>query len=215
MSARTAFRAVLFDQDGTLIDSYPAITASVNHVRSLHGLPPLSVAEVTPHVGRGPGHLLADTVGRGDPAANAAAYRDHHVTVMRPLTRLLPGAADTLAGLKKRGLQTGICSNKPVEFTRDLVRYLGIADLLDVILGPEDVSRPKPAPDILLTAMRRLNVEADQTLYVGDMVVDIQTARSAHVTVWVVATGSETPQALDQAGPDRRLESLADILRLL
>ena len=89
-------KALLFDLDGTLIDSYPAITASVNHVRSLHGLPPLSVAEVVPHVGYGPGHLLTHTVGVGDPQANSAAYRAHHPTVMVPLTRLLPGAAETL-----------------------------------------------------------------------------------------------------------------------
>src|SRR5215213_7680335 len=92
--------AVLFDFDGTLIDGYPAITASVNHVRSLHGLPPLSVPEVIPHVGRGPAHLLTATVGVGDPAANGAAYRRHHPTVMGRLTTLLPGAADTLRGLK-------------------------------------------------------------------------------------------------------------------
>ena len=69
----SAFKAVLFDFDGTLGDSYPAITASVNHVRALYELPPLSVAEVTPQVGRGPGYLLEKTVGRGDPAANTAA----------------------------------------------------------------------------------------------------------------------------------------------
>ena len=66
-----------------------------------------------------------------------------------------------------------------------------------------------------LAAMRRLNVGSAQTLYVGDMVVDIQTARAAGVPVWVVTTGSETPEALDQAAPDRRLESLAEILILL
>jgi phosphoglycolate phosphatase len=210
-----AIQAVLFDFDGTLIDSYPAITASVNHVRSLYGLAPLDVAEVTPHVGRGPGHLLAQTVGRGDPAANAAAYRDHHPTVLCSLTRLLPGAAETLAGLKQRGLRTGLCTNKPVAYTGELIRYLGVADLLDVVLGPEDVGRYKPAPDILLTALHRLDVAADRALYVGDMVVDIQTARAAGVAVWVVATGSETPGALDQAGPDRRLVSLSEILDIL
>jgi phosphoglycolate phosphatase len=215
VQAVKSYTVVLFDFDGTLIDSYPAITASVNHVRSLHGLPPLSVAEVTPHVGRGPGHLLAHTVGVGDPSANAAAYREHHPTVMRPLTHLLPGAAETLAGLKQRGLRTGICSNKPVAFTRELVRYLGVADWLDVVLGPEDAGHPKPAPDILLVALHRLNVEPSQALYVGDMVVDIRTARSAGVAVWVVATGSETAEALDEAAPDRRLTSLAEILTLL
>jgi len=216
MSLLPGVKAVLFDLDGTLIDSYPAITASVNHVRSLHRLRPLSVAEVIPHVGRGPTHLLEGTVGRGDPADNAAAYRAHHPTVMNTsLTQLLPGAAQTLAGLKAHGLKVGICSNKPVAFTRELVRFLGIADSLDLVLGPEDVGRHKPAPDMLLQAMDRLGVSPDQTLYVGDMVVDIQTARSARVRVWVVPTGSETPEALDLAGPDRRLRNLQEVLEVL
>src|SRR5687768_6144055 len=113
----TGLKAMLFDFDGTLIDSYPAITASVNHVRALHSLSPLTVAEVTPHVGRGPTHLLAATVGVGESAANVAAYRGHHPTVMGSLTHLLPGASDVLRWLRGRGVATGICSNKPVAFT--------------------------------------------------------------------------------------------------
>src|SRR5262245_33117347 len=113
MSLLPGVKAVLFDFDGTLIDSYPAITASVNHVRSLHGLGPLSVAEVIPHVGKGPTHLLNETVGRGDPTDNTAAYRAHHVTVMNTaLTQLMPGAAETLVGLKAHGMKVGVCSNK-------------------------------------------------------------------------------------------------------
>lgn len=207
----TGLKAMLFDFDGTLIDSYPAITASVNHVRGLHGLAPLSVAEVTPHVGRGPGHLLKETVGTGDPAANVTAYREHHPTVMNSLTRLLPGASEVLHWLHGRGVATGICSNKPVAFTRELVGVLGIADALDALLGPEDVGRHKPAPDMLLAAMRRLAVTAAQTIYVGDMTVDVQTARAAGVRVWVVPTGSDTPEALDAARPDHRLRDLGEI----
>src|ERR1700676_3994566 len=89
----TAPRAVLFDFDGTLGDSYPAITASVNHVRALHHLPPLSIAEVLPHVGRGPARLMQETVGLQDVEANVAAYKAHHPSVMREGTRLMPGAA--------------------------------------------------------------------------------------------------------------------------
>src|SRR5436305_14872684 len=95
-------RAILFDLDGTLIDSYPAITASVNHVRSLYGLPPLPEPEVRRHVGRGPAYLLEHTVPRGDVAANVAAYRDHHPSVFRGGTRLLPGAAEALRCLHQR-----------------------------------------------------------------------------------------------------------------
>lgn len=215
MSAATRFQAALFDFDGTLIDSFEAIAASVNHVRSLHGLGPLSVAEVTPHVGFGPAHLLDHTVGVGPSAENVDAYRRHHPTVMGPLTRLLPGAAEVLRELKRRGYATGICSNKPPAFTRELVVTLGIASWLDLLLGPEDVGRHKPAPDMLIVAMDRLGVEAARTVYVGDMTVDVKAGRAAGVSVWVVPTGIESAETLDAAGPDRRLADLGEMLRLL
>src|SRR5271154_305035 len=97
-------RAVLFDFDGTLADSYAGITASVNHVRATHGLPPLSVDEVRRHVGRGPAQLLEQTVPGTDPMRDVALYRAHHPSVMREGTRLLPGAAHALTALKQHGL---------------------------------------------------------------------------------------------------------------
>lgn len=211
----SSLKAVIFDFDGTLIDSYPAITASVNHVRGLHGLPPLSEAEVRRHVGRAPPYLLEHTIPGGDIEANIAAYRAHHPSVLRSGTRLLPGAADALRDLQAGGLHLGICSNKPVDFTRQLVAYLGVESYLDLLLGPEDVPRPKPAPDMLRLALTRLHVEAEQALYVGDMTVDIQTARSAGVSVWVVPTGSDEIETLRQARPDRLLHDLDELRRLL
>ena len=209
------FRAVLFDFDGTLVDSYPAITASVNHVRAGQGLPPLPEPEVRRHVGRGPAYLIAHTVPRGDPEANVAAYRAHHPSVLRDGTRLLPGAAEALGRLHRRGLRLGICSNKPVAFTRELVALLDVASHLELVLGPEDVARPKPAPDMLLAALRRLGLPAGEVLYVGDMGVDVETARGAGVTVWVVPTGSDEPEALARAHPDRVLRDLHELPDLL
>ncbi len=208
-------RAVLFDFDGTLGDSYAAITASVNYVRSTYGLPPLSADEVRPHVGRGPDRLLEATVGRGDVAANRAAYRAHHPSVMFAGTKLLPGAAEALRELHGRGLRLAVCSNKPVAFTRELLAWLGVADCLDAVLGPEDVAREKPAPDMLLAALRRPGVSAGEAVYVGDMTVDVQAARAAGVAVWVVPTGSDTPEALAAAKPDRLLRGLDELPRLV
>jgi phosphoglycolate phosphatase len=210
-----SLRAVLFDFDGTLGDSYPAITASVNHVRARHALPPLSEPDVRRHVGRGPHYLLGHTVPAGAIKANITAYRAHHPSVLREGTRLLPGAADVLRALHERGLRLGICSNKPVTFTRELIDYLGVQAFLDVVLGPEDVPRPKPAPDMLRAALARLDVPAHEALYVGDMVVDIQTARGAGIAVWVVPTGSDEVKTLERARPDRLLRDLEELRVLL
>ena len=202
-------RAVLFDFDGTLADSYDAIAASVNQVRAHRGLPALSVDEVRGHVGHGPGHLLSHTVGVGDPRENEAIYRQHHPTVMKEGTRLLPGAAEVLQTLKARALQLAVCSNKPLRYTKVLLSHLGIAERFDAVLGPEDVRRPKPAPDMLVAGLARLKVPANEALYIGDMTVDITTARDAGVRVWVVPTGSDTFATLAAAKPDRLLASLA------
>jgi 2-phosphoglycolate phosphatase len=204
-------RAVLFDFDGTLADSYDAITASVNHVRSVRGLPALPDAEIRKHVGRGLEKLMADLLPDTNVERNVELYREHHVTVMRDLTQLLPSAREALAVLKASGRRLAVCSNKKVSFTRDLIDHLGIAEYLSAVLGPDDVPRPKPAPDMLLEGLHRLGVTSAQALYVGDMDVDVQTARSAGVTVWVVPTGSADRATLVAARPDRILENLGEL----
>jgi 2-phosphoglycolate phosphatase len=208
-------RIILFDFDGTLADSYRAITASVNHVRAAHGLPPLAVEEVRPTVGRGLPQLLARCVPGTDLEIDSRRYREHHPSVLETGTELLPGAYQTLDMLHKSGYSLGICSNKPVAFTRTLVRLLRIESMLTLVIGPDDVPRPKPAPDMLVEALARSKATPSEAVYVGDMSVDVQTARAAGLTVWVIPTGSETRTELEAAGPDRILASLAEIPNLL
>lgn len=205
------YRAALFDLDGTLIDSYPAIAASVNHVRSLYGLPELPLEEVKRYVGRGPAYLLAHAVGTGDPQANLAAYWTHHPTVVRDKTVLLPGAREALIGLRQKGVRLGVCSNKPIDFTREIMEALEVGPLFDVVLGPEDTGSHKPAPDMINLAMKRLAATPAETVYVGDMNIDIQTARAAGVAVWVVPTGSDSVEDLRQGQPDRVLAGLHEL----
>lgn len=209
--AEFPFRAVLFDFDGTLADAYAGITASVNHLRVGYGLPPLTETEVRKHVGRGPVHLLSHTVPDGDIEADLARYRAHHPTVMRSGTRLLPGAAEAVAALHRAGMKLGVCSNKPLPYTRELLDHLGLLPMLDVVIGPEDVPHPKPAPDMLNLALNCLGVAPAEALYVGDMAVDIATARAAGVKVWVLPTGSDDRQTLAAAAPDRMLRDLHEL----
>lgn len=204
--------AVLFDFDGTLADSYAAIAASVNHVRGMRGLATLDLAEVKRFVGRGPNYLLENTVPGGKLEEDLARYRDHHPSVMRALTKLLPGAKDLIEALHRRRKKIGLCSNKPRNFSQEILQHLGLASFFTVVLGPEDVENLKPAPDMLLLAVERLKVAKGRALYVGDMVVDVQTAQSAGVCVWAVATGSEERSALEAARPDRILKDLLEML---
>ncbi|MFO0846986.1 MAG: HAD-IA family hydrolase [Gemmataceae bacterium] len=208
-------RAALFDFDGTLADSFEAITASTNHVRELYGLPPLAEAEVRVYVGLGLDHLMRTLVPTAPPADAVAAYRAHHPSVMVDGTRLLPGVADTLAGLHRRGLRLAVCSNKAVRFTRALVEAFGLAPVFDAVLGPEDVGAPKPDPAMLVEALRRLGATAAEAVYVGDMAVDVHTAKAAGVPVWLVLGGAAGVEDAAAAGPDRVLASFAELLDLL
>ena len=213
MSAR--FRVVLFDFDGTLADSYVAITASVNHVRAHHGLPPLLENQVRLLVGHGLQQHMADKVPGGDPAADAELYRQHHPSVMYKYTRLLPGVADALAEFHAAGLRMAVCSNKPVAITRSLLDHLGIARLFEAALGPEDSGKPKPDPAMVSIALAKLHAAGEDALYIGDMPVDIETARNAGVTVWVLPTGSSDEQTLRAAKPDRLFPGMNELARAL
>ncbi len=209
-------RGALFDFDGTLADSFGAITASVNFTRGHHGLAPLPEAEVREAVGLGLDQLMRELVPAADPAQAVDVYRRHHETVFLSHTHLLPGVADTLHVLTKRGHPLGVCSNKRVDFTTRLVAGLGLGATFRTVLGPEDVSdRPKPDPAMLLEGCRRLGVSPKDCVYVGDMAVDVHAGRAAGMATWLVpggAAGREDPLA---AGPDRVLRDFAEVAELL
>jgi len=210
-----AVRAVLFDFDGTLADSFVPIASSTNHVRASLGLPALTVEEIRRHVGLGLAQLMAD-LAPGMPFEDAVAlYSRHHESIMLSETTLLPGVRETVAALQTRGYKLGVCSNKRVAFTKALILNLGLADAMSEILGPDDVGVPKPDPAMLIEAMRRLNVLPAETIYIGDMAVDVRTAKAAGVAVWLVPSGAhgwEDPLALH---PDVVLESFEQLSVLL
>ena len=208
-------RAVLFDFDGTLADSFAAIAASTNSVRASFGLPEMSEAAVRKYVGYGLENLLEELCPGCDVELAVTRYRTHHRSVMFARTKLFPGVQHTLALLKERGYPMGVCSNKAVEFTRSLIAALGLADVLPVVLGPEDVGLPKPDPAMLIEGCRRLGVPISDGLYVGDMVVDVQAARAAHLPVWLVHVGMAGIEDPRDAKPDRILKDFAEMAELL
>lgn len=208
-------RAVLFDFDGTLADSFAAITASVNHVRQSYGLSDLTESVVREYVGLGLEQLMNDLLPNVSVVDAEARYRDHHTGIMISHTKLFPGVLETLATLQSRGLKLAICSNKRVEFTKTIAAGLGIADYFQEILGPDDVGVPKPDPAMLLECCRRLGVSTFESVYIGDMAVDVHTAKAAVIPVWLVPGGATGRENLLDAGPDRMLHSIADVTDLV
>ena len=208
-------RAVLFDFDGTLADSFAAIAASTNFVRASFGLAEMTEAAVRKYVGHGLENLLGDLCPGCDVDLAVTRYRAHHPSVMVAGTKLFPGVRDTLALLNQRGYPMGVCSNKAVDFTRSLIASLGLAGLLPVVLGPEDVGVPKPDPAMLIEGCKRLGVPVSEGLYVGDMVVDVQAAQAAGLPVWLVHVGLAGVEDPRDARPDRILKDFAEMADLL
>jgi HAD superfamily hydrolase (TIGR01509 family) len=213
------FRSLLFDFDGTLADSFAGITASTNHARQVFGLPALSEAVVRSYVGHGLAHLMSELVPTAPTVDQAVTtYRTHHETVAIPMTKLFPGVVETITWLFQRGHHLGVCSNKSVTFTKKLVAHLFPAGEFNVVLGPEDVGSPKPDPAMLLEACRRLTCLPKDTVYVGDMHVDVLTAKAAQMDCWLIdggAGGEKGWQMALAAGPTLVLDSFAQIREVI
>ena len=208
-------RAALFDFDGTLADSFTAITASTNHVRESYGLPALPESVVRQYVGFGLPNLMQTLLPDAPTDEAVARYRAHHPSVMFSGTKLFPGVADTLHELRRRGLKLAVCSNKAVAFTKQLVESLGLLGVFDAVLGPDDVGVPKPDPAMLNEAVRRLGVTKSETVYVGDMAIDVHTAQRAGIAVWLVPGGAAGLESAAAAGPARVLDAFSNLLKLL
>ncbi len=191
------YDAVIFDLDGTLVDSYQPITVSLNAARARFGLPPVSVDQVRREVGHGLEALVALHLGDERVAEGVRVFRETYGRVFRDGMHPIPGAVEAVRELARRGLRLAVCSNKPSRFGRPILESVGLGpDLVPVVLGPEDGVPTKPDPAMLRRAMELLRVTPGRTVYVGDMPLDVESARRAGVEHFLVPTGSASLEEL-------------------
>jgi len=209
-----AFRAAVFDLDGTLIDSYRAILECLNLVRETHGKEPVSLDDCRRMVGHGLDVLIERAIGRENAAAGVRLFRERYAVVGPEKTTLLPEAEAVTRALRELGVPMAIASNKPARFSRQLVDALGIGDRFAVVVGPDSGFPPKPDPAMVIHALGLLGTTPDRALFVGDMEVDVATARAAGMKVAVLPTGSCSREELDGVGADWLVDSLTGILPL-
>ncbi len=208
-------RGIIFDFDGTLIDSYEAIAESLNHVRSSYSLPAFTMAEVKPMVGHGLERLIERAVGVERVEEGVRLFRQSYATLCERKTSILPQVKETLDTLDRRGYQMAIASNKPSYFARDILKALEIEHLFVEVLGPNDVERPKPDPEMLEIIIMRIGLSPEEIVYVGDMPLDVEAGRRAGVAVYALPTGSASRDELLGARPDRLLHRFSDMLTSL
>lgn len=189
-------KAVLFDLDGTLVDSLPEIYQGVSKAVSSMGYKVPSEAAVGAMIGRGIGVLV-------DRLCNHLGIDVTSETCQTLFSRLLdaweeaggryvtfyPGVVDAIVALRAQGVKTALVTNKLRSLTVEFIESRGIAHLFDAVVAGDDCPKNKPAPDMLLRAMDILKVDASQAIMVGDSRNDALAGRAAGVTVALVETG--------------------------
>lgn len=184
-------QAVLFDLDGTLIDSAGDLGAAANQMRAARGLDPLPLAQFRPHGGSGARGMLAQAFGiaPGHPDYDEfkREFLDRYELLMLDRTRPFDGIEAELRGLASAGLAWGIVTNKAERFALPLVQAFRLDSA--AVVGGDTTGHTKPHPAPLLEAARRLNVQAHACLYVGDDERDILAGRAAGMATAVAAWG--------------------------
>jgi 2-phosphoglycolate phosphatase len=205
--------AIVFDLDGTLIDSRLDIAGSANHALDAHGFAQLSVAEISSYVGDGARLLLARAA-RLEPDAPAldallATFVAHYEQHPTDHTLLLPGAHEALAQLAQ--LPLALCTNKPRSITDRVLANLRLPTPFQVVVGGGDLPKNKPDPLPLLHIAEKLGLSPTELVMVGDGAQDIACAKAAGAHSVGVLGGFSGSEQLLAAGPDVLLGSLLEL----
>lgn len=207
---------LVFDLDGTLIDSKQDLTLSVNAVRERVGLGPLAYETVASYVGRGVVMLMRRALGEGateeDVEQAVAFFLEYYRSHMLDHTVTYPGVREALDALAGRRL--AVLTNKPVKFSQAILAGLGISRYFTQVYGGNSFDQKKPDPVGLVTIMHESGVPAAQTMIVGDSDTDVLTGRNAGVWTCGVTYGL-APETLKNTPPDFMLDDLRELPRLL
>ncbi|MVW75539.1 N-acetylmuramic acid 6-phosphate phosphatase MupP [Pseudomonas xionganensis] len=191
-------RAVLFDMDGTLLDSAPDFIAICQAMRAERNLAPIADKLIRDQVSGGARAMVAATFAMDPEHAEFEALRlefleryQQHCAV---LTRPFDGINELLEDIEKANLRWGVATNKPVRYAEPIMQQLGLAQRSAVLVCPDHVSRSKPDPEMLLLACQQLQLEPGEVLFIGDDERDIEAGRAAGCRTVAVSYGYIHPQ---------------------
>ncbi|WP_063778851.1 phosphoglycolate phosphatase [Bradyrhizobium sp. LTSP857] len=189
-----ALRAIIFDLDGTLVDSAEDIRAAVNSLFAEIGLRPITAVEIRAMIGDGVPKLIerALAAAHAMPMDNLDLVR-RFLEIYQPnparFTRPYPGVVETLTELKRRGVQLALVTNKPVIATKKILGALSMSGFFPVVVGGDSVPFRKPHPAPILEAVKRLGVQVDRCMMVGDNFHDVEAAHAAGMRCTAVTYG--------------------------
>ena len=220
MGAKTPPRAVLFDLDGTLIDSAPDLAGAANTLRAEHGLEPLPYEQLRPMVGAGARGLVGVAFGVAPGDERFELLRDaflaRYERSMLDRTRIFEGIEDLLAGLEAAGIAWGIVTNKATRFALPVAQGVGLVPRAGALVCGDTTAHSKPHPEPLWEAARRLGHMPADCLYVGDDLRDVQAGRAAGMATLVAAWGYlGQGEPIHAWGADAIVESPPGLLKWL
>jgi len=185
-------RLYIFDLDGTLADAYLAIQRSMNYTLKKMGGHKVSLLEVKRKVGRGDRKFIRSFFPERYWDKAIRIYRSHHKRSLLRYSKPRPHAKALLYTLKRRKKIIAIASNRPSYFTNIIIKKTGLGRHIDFVLCADEINSLKPHPKILYTIMDRFRVDKRDTVYVGDMDIDMETAKRARIDAIFVTGGSST-----------------------
>lgn len=197
----------IFDLDGTLINSAPAITRALNALRDAHGLPALKAAQVRRWVSLGAAPLVGRALGcDGDaPANRITEFRAHYAHQTSSRDDLYPGIADALDALRRAGMALGVCTNKPQAASERVLAQTGIAHCFDVVIGGDATPSPKPDGAHLRHTLAAMGCTGHPFCFIGDSTLDAQAAHASGARFLWASWGYDT--AVTLRAEDLRLDS--------
>jgi len=214
------YKAVLFDLDGTLLDTIDDLTASMNAALAQLGCPPRSIAECKRFVGDGvvafaKRSLPADRRDEATVLQCVGSMRQHYASNWANKTQPYDGVPELLDALTQRGLKLAILSNKPDDTTQICVNELLGGWAFEIVQGVCDGVEPKPDPSGAIHVAATLGIAPEQFLYMGDTNTDMQTANAAGMYAVGVLWGFRTAEELTENGAATLLGSPCDLIELL
>lgn len=223
-TAHPSFELVMFDLDGTLIETSPEICDAVNDTLRHFGLAEVAQWQVDRWIGHGTRELLVQALAQArrltaeqvrrceDLPLIAAEFDRHYQRRCGTRSHLYPHVREVLQTLRSQGVRLAVVTNKEARYTSTVLGAHALAPLFDRVVSGDTLPTKKPDPAGIQSCLAQFEVPSGRALFVGDSSIDVATARNARVTVWAVPYGYNMGQSIEDSGADRVIPDFRHLL---